>query len=127
MGIVEKLTEFDFSPFHDNLLFTGSEDCTVKLWKLPSDEKKKLQFTQEEFAGEFVGHDKKISTFSFHNNADNILITGGGDNLIKLWDIEKCKEKISLQNEKGAALSFSWNHDGSSFVSASTDKTIRFF
>lgn len=29
------VTDFDFSPFHDNLLATGAEDCYVKLWQIP--------------------------------------------------------------------------------------------
>lgn len=29
------VTDFDFSPFHDNLLATGGEDCYVKLWQIP--------------------------------------------------------------------------------------------
>ena len=30
------MTDFDFSPFNNDLLATGSEDCMVKLWSLPS-------------------------------------------------------------------------------------------
>ena len=29
------VTDFDFSPFHDDLLATGAEDCHVKLWTIP--------------------------------------------------------------------------------------------
>lgn len=31
------VTDFTFSPFHSQLLATGSEDCTVKLWNIPSE------------------------------------------------------------------------------------------
>ena len=29
------VTDFSFSPFHDRLLATGSEDNFVKLWEIP--------------------------------------------------------------------------------------------
>jgi len=89
--------------------------------------KKKLGLSQEEFSGEFLGHDKKITALSFHYNADNILITGAGDNLIKLWDIEKCKEMINLKNGNSSALSFSWNFNGSTFATTSSDRSLRIF
>ena len=31
------VTDFSFSPFHDRLLATGSEDSFVKLWEIPQD------------------------------------------------------------------------------------------
>ena len=34
-GHAGSVTDFCFSPFNDQLLATGSEDCMVKLWQLP--------------------------------------------------------------------------------------------
>lgn len=31
------VTDFSFSPFHNRLLATGSEDNFVKLWRIPGD------------------------------------------------------------------------------------------
>lgn len=31
----DTVTDLDFSPFHDGLLATGSQDCLVKIWCIP--------------------------------------------------------------------------------------------
>lgn len=31
----DTVTDMDFSPFHDGLLATGSQDCLVKIWHIP--------------------------------------------------------------------------------------------
>lgn len=36
VGHSANVTDFDFSPFNNQLLATGSEDCTVKLWNIPN-------------------------------------------------------------------------------------------
>ena len=35
-GHAAQVTDFDFSPFNSQMLATGSEDCMVKLWNVPS-------------------------------------------------------------------------------------------
>jgi WD40 repeat protein len=37
--------DFSFYPFNDNIIATGSEDCTLRLWEIPDnfcEEKKDL-------------------------------------------------------------------------------------
>ena len=51
------VTDTAFSPFHDNLLATASEDGTAKLWLIPQE-----GITQhlKESDGELRGHTKKV-------------------------------------------------------------------
>ncbi|KAH3860700.1 transducin beta-like protein 3 [Dreissena polymorpha] len=65
-------------------LVTGSEDCTLKLWNLPSNFD--LSTTLELKAGVTEkAHDKTISSVVVAPN-DRFIATGSMDKLAKLWD-----------------------------------------
>lgn len=34
-GHIGAVLDFDFDPFHSNLIATGGDDCTAKLWQIP--------------------------------------------------------------------------------------------
>eukprot|EP01080_Neovahlkampfia_damariscottae_P004260 gene4260-7596_t len=121
-GHTGKITDFKFSPFHEDLLATSSEDATLKLWKINPE---KITFQKTDYTADFQGHDKKVNTLSFHPTAENVLVSMGNDNCVKLWDIEKEKANYSIETENSNTFNVSWNYTGSLFTSAGTDKKMR--
>ena len=85
-GHTAKVTCSNFHPFNDDIVATGSADCTVKLWRIPSDglteHLKKSLLTLE-------GHSKRIQFTEFHPTSNNILATASATNVneVKVWDI----------------------------------------
>lgn len=116
--------DFDFNPFNDNIIATGSADLTVKIWGIPEGG---LTETITEPLVTLNSHEKKVGQVLFHPTSNNVLLTAGVDNKIKLWDIETGKEHISIgENEYKANIqSVCFNLDGSQFATTSKDKKIR--
>lgn len=119
-----KITDFSFSPFHDDLLVTASEDSTLKLWKIQEQEKYGVKLTSKDFAAEFIGHNKKVNAVTFHPTVNNLMISLGNDKTVKIWDLQSQKEHLSYTFNDGTAFNVSWCHDGSLFTSAVSDKNF---
>jgi coronin-1B/1C/6 len=83
-GHAGPVSDFDFSPFNDNLLATASEDGTIKLWVIPDDG---ITDHVTEADAELRGHSKKIVLSKFHPSADYTLASCGSDSTVRLWDI----------------------------------------
>ena len=60
------------------LLATGSGDCTVKLWRLSSDN------SSATCVATLEGHMKDVHSVAFHPTAP-LLSTGSADHTVKLW------------------------------------------
>lgn len=66
-----------FSPSETTTLMSASDDKTVRLWDLPS----------QESTCTFVGHEDYVRTGAFMTGqAANLLVSGSYDQTVKLWD-----------------------------------------
>eukprot|EP00511_Aplanochytrium_stocchinoi_P003450 CAMPEP_0204826972 /NCGR_PEP_ID=MMETSP1346-20131115/4553_1 /ASSEMBLY_ACC=CAM_ASM_000771 /TAXON_ID=215587 /ORGANISM="Aplanochytrium stocchinoi, Strain GSBS06" /LENGTH=448 /DNA_ID=CAMNT_0051955231 /DNA_START=197 /DNA_END=1543 /DNA_ORIENTATION=+ len=115
--------DFEFSPFHQSLIATGGDDCTVKLWQIP------VGGLTENLVQPLVnmsGHQKKVNLMRFHPTADNVLATGSADHTVKVWDVQSgdCKLDVSCNQLVQEVV---WNYDGSILATSSKDKMMRFF
>ncbi|KAL2298763.1 hypothetical protein Nmel_014360 [Mimus melanotis] len=76
------VTDFDFSPFDQLLLATGSADETVKVWRLPE--------SGQDIpggAGLTLGPGgAPVDTLQFHPTADAVLASGAGKR-VTVWDL----------------------------------------
>jgi len=110
-----------FSPFNDDILATGSEDTTIKIWSVKGGfEGHKTQWSQE-----LKGHTKKVGTVQWHPTCDNVLISSGTDYVVKIWDVETGQAKLRIDGATNIIQSVEWNYDGSLAVTNSKDKNIR--
>ncbi|XP_009991627.1 PREDICTED: coronin-7-like, partial [Chaetura pelagica] len=76
------VTDFDFSPFDQLLLATGSADETVKLWRLPGSSQ-----DVPSSAGLTLGPaEGPVDVLKFHPTADGVLASGAGKQ-VTLWDL----------------------------------------
>lgn len=75
-----------WSPFNDNLLATGSDDTTVKLWTVPDGG---LTENMKEATTTLHGHGKPVSLLAWNPVASNVIASVGKDPCVKIWDVER--------------------------------------
>jgi coronin-1B/1C/6 len=122
-GHTGQIVDFAFNPFNEYILASGSTDTTTKIWSIPEEG---LTQTITEPTVSLEGHMKKINNVLWHPTANNVLLTAGGDNKILLWDVERGKEQITVDNVFNDAIqSLAFNKNGNSLVVTSKDKKLR--
>jgi WD40 repeat protein len=70
------------------------------------------------------GHRYFVRSVSF-SPCGKVLATGGGDEVIRLWDVDTCRIKASLQGHTKTVSSLAFSQDGKVLASGSWDRTIR--
>lgn len=79
----DTVTYLDFSPFHDGLLATGSQDCLVKVWHIPE---KGLENSISNPECSFSTKQRRVETVGFHPTADCLLYSTAVG-CVSLWDL----------------------------------------
>jgi coronin-1B/1C/6 len=118
-----KIFDLKFSPFCSDLLASASEDCTVKLWKIP-EEGLKEDITND--AQTYTGHKRKVSLVAFNPLAADVIASSSVDYSIQVWNMIK-SEVYSLCKIHGAPTSLDWNENGSLIAATDSDKKITVF
>ena len=113
--------DFDFNPFHENLLCSASDDTTLKIWGIPEGG---LTETMTDPLVDLHGHQRKVTLCKFHPTANHVLGSASGDFTTKVWDIEKGSEISSCQHEQ-LIQDFAWDYTGAVMASSSKDKIVR--
>jgi len=116
--------DFDFHPFIDNMIATGSEDTHVCISKFPMGGLKKT-ITEPEVR--LQGHGKKVALVEFNPSANSILATGSFDRTIRVWNIETASLVCSFDGLGDNIYSMSWNYDGSMLGTTAKDKKLQIF
>ncbi|KAG5176878.1 hypothetical protein JKP88DRAFT_334438, partial [Tribonema minus] len=121
-GHTGAVLDFDFNPFHEQLVASCSEDCTIKIWGIPDGG---VTETITESLVDLGGHQRKVTLLRFHPTANNILASVGADQLIKLWDIEKACEVNCLGGHEGLIQDIVWDYMGANYATTCKDKSMR--
>lgn len=117
----DTVTDMDFSPFHDGLLATGSQDCLVKVWHIPE---KGLEENLTNPECTFSHKQRRVETVCFHPTVDGLLTTSSYTTLT-LWDITAAKEVYSNSEHTDVIQSVSWKKDGRLVSTSCKDKQLR--
>jgi len=96
-----------------DLLVTGSDDKTAKVWDVRS--KKSSQTLQLKF---------QVSAVALSQNAE-ILFTGGIDNKIRAWDLRKNNVIFKLMEHKDTITGLELSPDGFFLLSNSMDNSLQ--
>jgi coronin-1B/1C/6 len=117
--------DFEFNPFHDQILASCSEDQTIKIWGIPEGG---LTNNITDPLVDLHGHSRKVTLMRFNPTASNVLASISGDQSVKLWDIEKGCE-MNSQNDAHAQLiqDIVWDYKGNTYATSSKDKNVRLF
>lgn len=124
-GHTGAVLDFDFNPFNDNIIASGSEDMTVKVWAIPEGG---LTANIETPIVDLHGHSRKVTHLRFHPTADNVLASVGGDNTVKLWDIAAGREINSLDaqiHDHQLIQDCVWDYTGANYATSCKDKSVR--
>ncbi|XP_011177590.1 coronin-7 isoform X3 [Zeugodacus cucurbitae] len=120
-GHTDTVTDLEFSPFHDGLLATASQDCLVKIWHIPE---KGLEASLSDPECVFSHKQRRVETVGFHPTADGLLhSTAAG--CVTLFDITTQKELFSNNEHPEVIQSVSWKQDGTTLATSCKDKNVR--
>ncbi|KAH0550621.1 coronin-7 isoform X1 [Cotesia glomerata] len=117
----DTVTDMDFSPFHDGLLATGSQDCLVKLWHIPEAGLEESLCNPE---CTFSHRQRRVEVVRWHPTAEHLLTTVSYTNL-SLWDVISQQELFSNNEHADVIQSLSWKYDGSLLATSCKDKQVR--
>ncbi|XP_053813197.1 coronin-7 isoform X4 [Vidua chalybeata] len=116
------VTDFDFSPFDQLLLATGSADETVKVWRLPE--------SGQDIpggAGQTLGPGgAPVDALQFHPTADAVLASGAGKR-VTVWDLGQQQPLTVLDSHGDQLQSLTWKRDGRLLGTSCKDKKLRIF
>lgn len=116
------VTDFDFSPFDQLLLATGSADETVKVWRLPEGSQ-----DLPSSAGLTLGPGGgPVDVLQFHPTADGVLASGTGKR-VTVWDVGQQQPLAALEPHGDQLQSLSWKRDGRLLGTSCKDKKLRIF
>ncbi|XP_034192443.1 coronin isoform X4 [Osmia lignaria lignaria] len=117
----DTVTDMDFSPFHDGLLATGSQDCLVKLWHIPETGLEESLCNPE---CTFSHRQRRVEVVCWHPSAEHLLTTVSYTNL-SLWDVISQQELFSNNEHTDVIQSLSWKQDGVLLATSCKDKQVR--
>ncbi|XP_022835326.1 coronin-7 isoform X1 [Spodoptera litura] len=117
----DTITDMEFSPFHDGLLLTGSQDSLVKIWHIPPEGLKESLSTPECTLSQ---KQRRVENVGFHPVADGLIHVASGHELA-LWDLTKQKEAFVNRDHGEVIQSTSWKKDGKLLATSCKDKKVR--
>ncbi|KAM6249786.1 coronin-7-like isoform 2-T2 [Porphyrio hochstetteri] len=116
------VTDFDFSPFDQLLLATGSADEMVKVWRLPESGQ-----DMPGSAGLTLGSvGGPVDVLLFHPTADGVLASGAGKR-VTVWDAGQQQPLTALDSHGDQLQSLAWKGDGRLLGTSCKDKKLRLF
>eukprot|EP00802_Teleaulax_amphioxeia_P011476 Tamp_11508.p1 GENE.Tamp_11508~~Tamp_11508.p1 ORF type:complete len:534 (+),score=136.96 Tamp_11508:23-1624(+) len=118
--------DLDFSPFHETVIATASEDSTVRVWNFEGklDPQTPLAENQNEDCSSLLkGHAKKVTLVRWNPVASHMLLTGAFDNTVRVWDASSGTEAHSVTLDD-SAQHLAWAYNGACFAVACKDKKL---
>ncbi|KAK2837277.1 hypothetical protein Q5P01_014489 [Channa striata] len=122
-GHTGPVLDIDWCPHNDQIIASGSEDCTVMVWQIPENG---LVTSMSEPVVVLEGHSKRVGIITWHPTARNVLLSAGCDNQIIIWNVGTGEAMITLEDmHPDVIYSVCWNRNGSLICTACKDKSIR--
>lgn len=74
VGHKAAVLDIQWCPHNDDIIASGSEDCTVKVWQIPEGG---LLRNLEEPVVDLVAHQRRVGLVVWHPTVQNVLLSGG--------------------------------------------------
>ncbi|KAG7334629.1 hypothetical protein KOW79_001225 [Hemibagrus wyckioides] len=122
-GHTGPVLDIEWCPHNDNIIASGSEDCSVMIWEIPDGG---LMVPLKEPVVKLDGHSKRVGILSWHPTAHNVLMTAGCDNVVILWNVAHGEAMVRMDTvHTDLIYSACWNRDGSRILTSCKDKKLR--
>ncbi|KAJ8347382.1 hypothetical protein SKAU_G00287830 [Synaphobranchus kaupii] len=122
-GHTGPVLDIEWCPHNDNIIASGSEDCSVMIWEIPDGG---LTKPLTEAVVTLEGHSKRVGILSWHPTAHNVLLSAGCDNVIILWNVACGEAMVRIDTVHSDMIySVCWNMDGSRMLTSCKDKKLR--
>jgi hypothetical protein len=120
--------DFDFNPFHEQLLVAGDEAAEIMLWGIPDGDDGLVEDLNVPLQ-KFPGHRKKVSFVLFNPCASNVLASASWDSTVKIWDMESAANKFTIDASLHTKpiTDLKWSYDGGIIATTCQDKKSRLF
>ncbi|GAU93949.1 hypothetical protein RvY_05802 [Ramazzottius varieornatus] len=108
-GHTGPVLDIKFDGFNDNVIASGSEDTTVKIWHIPDGGAREIR----ESLLTLEGHSRRVVQIEWHPTAENILVSAGSDQLVIVWDVGRGEgvRVIDCHQDVVCSIGFSWTGD----------------
>ncbi|XP_069131157.1 coronin-7-like [Argopecten irradians] len=120
----EYVTDFEFSPFDDYVLATGSGDTSIKVWVLPMQDNLDSGALSGINPSVSFANERRVETVTWNPVADGVLAASVFDT-VKVYDVERGDNKYALSGHGDQIQSVSWRGNGTTLVTSCKDKKIR--
>jgi len=124
-GHSRPVSDIKWNPFNDNIVASGSEDCTVKLWYIPDRGLQPTHHDLTECLLDLQGHRRRVTMLEWHPTAENVLLSAGYDHLIMVWNISRGSAVKVIDCHHDVIYSMSFNRIGSLLATTCKDKKLR--
>lgn len=94
-----------------------SDDSVIKIWDF-------ARCDEEERSCK--GHNWDVKSCAWHPR-NSLIVSGGKDALVKLWDARTGKDLHTIEAHKAAVLKVRWNSNGNWVLTGSKDQAIKLF
>uniref|UniRef100_A0A8C3HFD1 Coronin n=1 Tax=Chrysemys picta bellii TaxID=8478 RepID=A0A8C3HFD1_CHRPI len=122
-GHTAPVLDIEWCPHNDNIIASGSEDCTVMVWEVPDGG---LVRPLTEPLVTLEGHSKRVGIVAWHPTAQNVLLSAGYDNAVLLWDVGSGQALVELRDlHPDTIYSVAWSRDGSRLCTSCRDRRVR--
>lgn len=122
-GHTGPVLDIEFCPHNDNIIASGSEDCSVMIWEIPEGG---LISPLTDPVVKLDGHSKRVGILSWHPTAHNVLLSAGCDNVIILWNVARGEAVVRIDTVHSDLIySACWNRDGTQILTSCKDKLMR--
>ncbi|RUS74895.1 hypothetical protein EGW08_017341 [Elysia chlorotica] len=119
------VTDFDFSPFDDYLLATGSQDNKVSLWLLPDENDTSVTSISQPVVSLPV-FERRVENVLWNPQADGILACTSHSS-VTIYDVTGAdgKQVFKFSGHEDQIQSITWQGDGALLATSCRDKKLR--
>uniref|UniRef100_A0A0N5A9P4 Coronin n=1 Tax=Syphacia muris TaxID=451379 RepID=A0A0N5A9P4_9BILA len=111
--------DLKWNPFNDNVLATGSNDTTVRIWHI--DDMLRIRCLRV-----FRKHTRRVHTLEWHCTVDNVILSASLDGQVILWNIETDDVVFTIENSKRDHL-FIFSRNCSEFAATTRSRELIVF
>ncbi|NEO54729.1 MAG: hypothetical protein F6K54_17580 [Okeania sp. SIO3B5] len=115
----ESINSVAVSP-NEELVVSGSDDKTIKIWKLP----KNKNVTDITLVQTLTGHDDVVDAVAIAPNGE-MLVSGSWDRTIKIWNLSSGELIRTLEGHSEIVNAIAISPDGQFLASGSKDNQIK--